>query len=120
MFDFHKGRDEVYRDCSLSYRSIAARNGRDLITHVAGIVRTFLDTKNVWIVSWPARSPDLSPIENAWSMVAEPLARNYKQVTTVDELWHYDEAAWASEPVHDIQFLLINDVITARGGCSGY
>ena len=32
--------------------------------HVAGIVRTFLDTENVWLLHRPASSPDLSPIEN--------------------------------------------------------
>ncbi|GFV47628.1 transposable element Tcb1 transposase [Trichonephila clavipes] len=31
--------------------------------HVAGNVRTFLDTENVRLLPWPARSPDLSPIE---------------------------------------------------------
>ncbi|GFW51306.1 transposable element Tcb1 transposase [Trichonephila clavipes] len=39
--------------------------------HVAGIVRTFLDTENVRMLAWPARSPDLSPTENFWSRVAE-------------------------------------------------
>ncbi|GFX98549.1 hypothetical protein TNCV_1501271 [Trichonephila clavipes] len=29
--------------------------------HVAGIVHTFLDTENVRLLPWPARSPDLSP-----------------------------------------------------------
>ncbi|GFV29026.1 transposable element Tcb1 transposase [Trichonephila clavipes] len=32
--------------------------------HVVGIVRTFLDTENVRLPFWPARSPDLSPTEN--------------------------------------------------------
>lgn len=94
--------------------------------HVAGIVRTFLDTENVRLLSWPARSPDLSPIENVWSMVAERLARHHTAVTTVDELWRRVEAAWAAVPVHAIQSLFdsmprrINAVIAARGGCSGY
>ncbi|GFY27348.1 uncharacterized protein TNCV_2069681 [Trichonephila clavipes] len=39
--------------------------------HVAGIVRKFLDTENVRLLPWHARSPDLSPIENVQSMVAE-------------------------------------------------
>ncbi|GFV21001.1 hypothetical protein TNCV_2280451 [Trichonephila clavipes] len=32
-------------------------------------------------------------------MVAEQLARHHTPVTTVDELWHRVEAAWASEHV---------------------
>ncbi|GFX54804.1 transposable element Tcb1 transposase [Trichonephila clavipes] len=38
--------------------------------HVTDIVRTFLDTENVWLLAWPARSSDLSPVEIEWSIVA--------------------------------------------------
>ncbi|GFY32210.1 integrase catalytic domain-containing protein [Trichonephila clavipes] len=62
--------------------------------HIAGVVRTFLDAKNVQLLPWPARSPDLSPTENVWSMVAERLARHHTTVITVDELWHRVKAAW--------------------------
>ncbi|GFW45461.1 transposable element Tcb1 transposase [Trichonephila clavipes] len=64
--------------------------------HVAGIV---------WLLQWPARSPDLSSIEKVWSMVDERLARRHTPVTTVDKLWHRVEASWASVPVHAIQYL---------------
>ncbi|GFU87885.1 transposable element Tcb1 transposase [Trichonephila clavipes] len=73
--------------------------------HIDGIVRTFLDLKNVRLLPWPARSPDLSPIENILSMVAERLARHHTPVTVVDELRHRAEAAWASVAVHAIQSL---------------
>ncbi|GFU78680.1 hypothetical protein TNCV_2302911 [Trichonephila clavipes] len=38
---------------------------------VASTVRTFLDTLNVRLLPSPTRSPDFSPSENVWSMVAE-------------------------------------------------
>ncbi|GFY07651.1 uncharacterized protein TNCV_4095211 [Trichonephila clavipes] len=50
-------------------------------TNITSIVRTFRDTENVRLLPWPARSPDLSPLENVWSM-----AFHHTPVTTVDEL----------------------------------
>ncbi|GFV12747.1 transposable element Tcb1 transposase [Trichonephila clavipes] len=88
--------------------------------HVAGIVRIFLNKENVWLLHWPARFPDLLPIENVWSMVAE------WPVPTVNEVWHRVEAAWASVSIHAIQSLFnsmprsISAVITAKNGCFGY
>ncbi|GFU54528.1 transposable element Tcb2 transposase [Trichonephila clavipes] len=42
--------------------------------HAARIIQTFLDTQGNRLSSWPAWSPDLSPIECIWSWVAERLA----------------------------------------------
>ncbi|GFX63509.1 transposable element Tcb1 transposase [Trichonephila clavipes] len=67
--------------------------------YVAGIVQTFLDTENVRLLPWPARSPDLSSIKNIWCIVAERLDRHHTPVTTVDELWYRLEAAWSLVPV---------------------
>ncbi|GFX67482.1 integrase catalytic domain-containing protein [Trichonephila clavipes] len=94
--------------------------------HVAGIERIYLDTENVRLLLWPARSTDLSPIESVWAMVAERLAGYHTPVTTVDELWYRVEAAWAFVPVHAIRSLSdsmlrrIRAVITTSGGCSRY
>ncbi|GFV62128.1 hypothetical protein TNCV_4109311 [Trichonephila clavipes] len=64
--------------------------------------------------------PDLSPIVNVWSVVAERLAHHHTPVITVDKLWYRVEAAWSSVPVHAIQSLFrsmprcISAVFTAR------
>ncbi|GFW50226.1 HTH_Tnp_Tc3_2 domain-containing protein [Trichonephila clavipes] len=65
--------------------------------HVAGIVQTFLDTENARLLSWPLRSPDLTPIEQ--------VASHHTLITNVDELWHRVEAAWAPISVHVMQSL---------------
>ncbi|GFY19742.1 hypothetical protein TNCV_4649141 [Trichonephila clavipes] len=73
--------------------------------HFVGIVRNFLDTENVQLLSWPAHSLDLLSIENVWSMVAERHGSSPKTVTTLDELWNRVKAALAFVPVHAIQSL---------------
>ncbi|GFY33675.1 integrase catalytic domain-containing protein [Trichonephila clavipes] len=89
-----------------------------------------LKEDNLPVCNWPLGKilevyHDLSPIKNVWSMVAERLPCQHTSVTTVDELWHRIEAAWASIPAHVIQSLFesmlkrISCVIIARGGCSG-
>ena len=32
--------------------------------HVTGIIQTFFETENVWLLPWPGRSSDISPTEN--------------------------------------------------------
>ena len=94
--------------------------------HVADILRTFFETESVRLATLGTLSPDLSPTENVWSMVAERLASHHTPVTTVNELWHLVEAEWAVVPAYGIQSLYnsmprrITSVIVARGGCSGY
>ncbi|GFT55120.1 transposable element Tcb1 transposase [Trichonephila clavipes] len=39
--------------------------------HVARIVQRFFINHQIELLPWLARSPDLSPIENMWSMVAQ-------------------------------------------------
>ncbi|GFT49928.1 transposable element Tcb1 transposase [Trichonephila clavipes] len=92
--------------------------------HVTGIVRILLDTENIRLLPLPARSLNLSPIENVCYMVGERLAHTID--TTADELWDQYEAAWESVHIQAIQSIFhsiirrISNVIVARGGCSEY
>ena len=40
-------------------------------SHVAGIVRAFIDIENIRLLPWPARFLDLLLMENVWSIVAK-------------------------------------------------
>ncbi|GFX54854.1 hypothetical protein TNCV_3317711 [Trichonephila clavipes] len=68
---------------ALRYPTLQQDNARP---HFTKIVWTFLDTENVQLSPWTTHSPDILPLENVWSMVAERLARHLTAASTVDEL----------------------------------
>ncbi|UYV78497.1 hypothetical protein LAZ67_16001774 [Cordylochernes scorpioides] len=54
--------------------------------HVARIVHWFFVNRQIELLPWLARSPDLSPIENMWSMVAQRLTQITSSAATTDQL----------------------------------
>ncbi|GFV09449.1 transposable element Tcb1 transposase [Trichonephila clavipes] len=94
--------------------------------HVARIVQRFFVNHQIELLPWPARSPDLSPIENMWSMVAQRLTQITPPAATPDQLWQRVEAAWSAVPQEHIQSLFesmprrVAAVISNNGGYSGY
>ncbi|GFW57332.1 transposable element Tcb1 transposase [Trichonephila clavipes] len=93
---------------------------------VARIVQRFFVNHQIELLLWPARSPDLSPIENMWSMVAQRLNQITPPAATPDQLWQRVEAAWFAVPQEHIQSLFesmprcVAAVISNNGGYSGY
>ncbi|GFV75093.1 transposable element Tcb1 transposase [Trichonephila clavipes] len=82
----------------------------------------------LWIelLPWPTFSPDLSPIENLWSMLAQRLARDTPPAATPNQLRQYMEAAWITVPQGYIQSLFdsmprrIAADIANNGGYTNY
>ncbi|GFW58084.1 transposable element Tcb1 transposase [Trichonephila clavipes] len=73
--------------------------------HVARIVQRFFVNHQIELLPWRARSPDLSPIENMWSMVAPRLTQITPPAATPDQLWQRVEAAWSAVPQEHVQSL---------------
>ncbi|GFS52869.1 transposable element Tcb1 transposase [Trichonephila clavipes] len=94
--------------------------------HVARIVQRFFVHHQIELLPWLARSPDLSPIENMWSMVAQRLTQITPPAATPDQLWQRVEAAWSAVPQEHIQSLYeslprrVAAVISNNGGYSDY
>ncbi|GFW15964.1 transposable element Tcb2 transposase [Trichonephila clavipes] len=83
-------------------------------------------TPLIELLPWPTRSPEISPIENNWSMVAQRLTQTTPPVASPDQLWQRVEAAWSAVPQEHIQSLFesmprrVAAVISNHGGYSGY
>ncbi|GFV95333.1 transposable element Tcb1 transposase [Trichonephila clavipes] len=92
----------------------------------AALYTTTLVLHQIELLPWPARSPDLSPIENMWSMVAQRLTQITPTAAPPDQLWQRVEAAWSAVPQEHIQSLFesmprpVAVVISNIGGYSGY
>ncbi|GFX78110.1 transposable element Tcb1 transposase [Trichonephila clavipes] len=93
--------------------------------HVARIIQRFFVNHPIELLPWPTRSPELSPIENMWSMVAQQLIQITPPATS-DQLWQRVGAAWSALPQERIQSLFelmprrVAVVISNNGGYSGY
>ncbi|GFU60124.1 transposable element Tcb1 transposase [Trichonephila clavipes] len=93
--------------------------------HVILIVQRFFVNHEIELLPWPARFPDLSPIENM-SMVAQRLTQITPPAATPDHLWQCGEAAWSAVPQEHIQSLFesmprrLAAVISYNGGYSCY
>ncbi|GFU98960.1 transposable element Tcb1 transposase [Trichonephila clavipes] len=61
--------------------------------HVERMVQRFFVNYQIELFPWPTRSPDLSLIENTWSMVAQRLTQITPPAATPDQLWQRVEAA---------------------------
>ncbi|GFW60542.1 transposable element Tcb1 transposase [Trichonephila clavipes] len=55
--------------------------------HVARIVQRFFVNHQIELLPWPAHSPDLSPLENMWSMVSQRLIQITPPAAIPDHFW---------------------------------
>lgn len=65
--------------------------------HSSKVVKEWFNKERVEVLSWPAQSPDLNPIENLWNDVKVKIGgKNFKNA---DELWEGIKKEWNSIPV---------------------
>ncbi|XP_038209023.1 uncharacterized protein LOC119830186 [Zerene cesonia] len=94
--------------------------------HVAHCVEEYLHEVGIRKLQWPARSPDLNPIEHIWNMLKRKIKSNSNPPETLDQLRSAAMAAWDSVKQLDIRNIIqsmperMKALIRARGGNTRY
>ena len=94
--------------------------------HMARIVQAFFQRRRVSLLTWPARSPDMSPIEHVWDMVGRRLIHQSPPALTLDALWTRIQTVWRDNHQEGIQGLFdsmprrIEPLIAAHEGFTSY
>ena len=74
--------------------------------HKAKVTMTFFADRGVRLLEWPALSPDLSPIENLWGIVARQVYAGGRQFETCEELADAVQSTWTKIDADTRQSLL--------------
>lgn len=89
--------------------------------HTTGIVHGYLQEVGIPVMQWPARSPDLNPIEHLWDQLKRKVRSRDPAPTTLQELQDAVIEEWDSIPQEEVLKLVrsmrerMEAVIRARG-----
>uniref|UniRef100_A0A8C7DVR4 Tc1-like transposase DDE domain-containing protein n=1 Tax=Oncorhynchus kisutch TaxID=8019 RepID=A0A8C7DVR4_ONCKI len=79
--------------------------------HVAGVCQQFLQEEGIDAMDWPARSPDLNPIEHIWDIMSRSIHQRHVAPQTVQELADALVQVWEE--------ILRRPSATSSGACPG-
>ena len=94
--------------------------------HRARVVTEYLEQEGITRMDWPARSPDLNPIEHVWDMLQVRVRARQNPPTTARELETALMEEWNLVPQQQISRLILSmrrrcmSVIDANGGHTHY
>lgn len=69
----------------------------DALVHTANVVKGWFKDNNVSVLEWPAKSPDVNPIENLWGILAcSVYDSGRRQFNSITELKDATVTSWAA------------------------
>ena len=92
--------------------------------HQSHIVKEWVVNQNREVVDWPANSPDINPIENAWAELKRRV--EVKGATSLEVLWKFAEEEWKKldesflKKLTDSMPRRMTALIEAKGGSIKY
>ncbi|KAG3252027.1 hypothetical protein PI124_g3373 [Phytophthora idaei] len=92
----HYGLDYIYQQDNASI-------------HRSRLTKEFFEEEGISVLNWPARSPDLNPIENVWSMMARYVYTNGRQYDNVASLTAAILESWEA-----IEQSYLNKLVASR------
>ena len=94
--------------------------------HKSKVASTWLENHGFQVLSWPAQSPDLNPIEHLWTHLKRKVSNYDVPANGMLELWERVENEWDSIGPEVCQNLIesmprrIKAVLKAKGGYNKY
>lgn len=73
--------------------------------HTANVTKTWFHESNIEVLEWPAKSPDLNPIENLWAILARDIYDHGRQFNSVQELKQQIQISWDNISISLLQSL---------------
>jgi hypothetical protein len=94
--------------------------------HTSRKAKKWFEDHEFEVMSWPAQSPDLNPIEHLWVVLKRKVASYPTPPKGIHELWERVQKEWEDISVSTCQDLIesmprrVEEVIKAKGGYTTY
>lgn len=94
--------------------------------HVSKYMEKWFSDKNLEKLDWPAKSPDLNPIENLWGILSKSVYAHGRQFSSLAELRKSINTCWLNISPQIVRNLVnsmpgrLNKIILEKGNFIGY